>query len=57
MNILKQIISELKQTEWLTPKQLLVLTAYTVIFCAIIALIILGFDLLAQWGLAQFLKI
>ena len=57
MKILKQIINELKQTERLTPKQLLALTVYTVVFCAIIALIILGFDLLLQFGLAQFLKI
>jgi len=57
MKILKQIITELKQTEKLTFKQLLSLTAYAVIFCAIIALIILGFDLLLQWALVQFLKI
>ena len=57
MDLLRRIINELKQTEKLSAKQLLALTAYTVVFCAIIALIILGFDLLMQWALAQFLKI
>ena len=57
MEILKRIISELKQTEKLTARQLLTLTGYTVVFCAIIALIILGFDLFMQWALVQFLKI
>ena len=56
-NIFKDIINEYKQTKRLTFKELMVLTAYTLVFCGIIALIILGADVLFQWGLAQFLKI
>ncbi len=56
-NIFKDIINEYKPTKRLTFKELITLTAYTLIFCGIIALIILGADVLFQWGLAQFLKI
>jgi preprotein translocase subunit SecE len=56
-NILKEIINEYKQTKRLNFVELLKLTIYTVVFCGIIALIILGMDVLFQWGLAQFLKI
>ncbi|HBB64621.1 MAG: hypothetical protein UR34_C0001G0074 [candidate division WS6 bacterium GW2011_GWC1_33_20] len=57
MDTIRKVINELKLTQWPTIGQLLSLTAYTVILCAIIALIISGFDLLLQWGLAQFLKL
>jgi preprotein translocase SecE subunit len=43
--MLKEIINELKQTKWPTGKELLVLTVYTVILCAIIALVITGLDI------------
>lgn len=56
-NVFKDIINEYKQTKRLTFKELMVLTAYTLVFCGIIALIILGADVLFQFGLAQFLKI
>ena len=46
MNILKKIIKELKETNWPSKNQLLRLTIYTLIVCGIIALIILGLDLL-----------
>lgn len=48
-NPIKGIISELKQTTWLTPKKLVGLVAYTIVICGIIALIILGLDI----GLAR----
>jgi preprotein translocase SecE subunit len=41
----KKIINELKQTKWPTGKELLILTAYTVILCGIIALAITGLDI------------
>ena len=56
-NVFKDIINEYKQTKRLTFKELMALTAYTLVFCGIIALIILGADVLFQFGLAQFLKI
>ena len=56
MDRIKRIINELKLTEWPTKKELFQLTVYTVILCAIIALIILGADLVYQWGLTQFLN-
>jgi preprotein translocase SecE subunit len=43
--MLKEIINELKKTKWPTGKELLVLTVYTVILCAIIALVITGLDI------------
>mgnify|MGYP002346734550 CR=1 FL=1 len=56
MDTIRKIINELKLTEWPTGKDLFQLTVYTVILCAIIALIILGADLVYQWGLTQFLN-
>lgn len=46
MGIIKRIITELKQTNWPSFDQLVKLTIYTIIFCGIIALIILGLDLI-----------
>jgi len=56
MDTIKKIINEFKKAEKLSFVELLKLTAYTVVFCAIIALIILGADLLFQLGLSEFLK-
>jgi len=49
MNTIKNIITELKQTEWPSMSQLAKLTIYTVVFCGIIALLILGTDLILFW--------
>ncbi len=57
MDIIKKIITEFKKAKKLTLVELLKLTLYTVIFCAIIALIILGADIVFQFGLAEFLKL
>lgn len=46
MDIFRNIITELKQTEWPSMSQLLKLTAYTLLLCGIIALLILGVDLI-----------
>ena len=43
--MIKGIITELKKTKWPTGKELLILTVYTVILCAIIALAITGLDI------------
>lgn len=56
MDTIRKIINELKLTEWPTKKQLFNLTIYTIVFCGIIALIILGADLVYQWALTQFLN-
>jgi preprotein translocase SecE subunit len=42
----KKILTELKKTKWPTPKELLVLTIYTVVLCAIVAFAITGLDLI-----------
>jgi preprotein translocase SecE subunit len=49
MDIFRNIITELKQTEWPSMSQLLKLTAYTVVLCGIIALLILGVDIVLFW--------
>ena len=49
MDTIRNIITELKQTEWPSGKQLLSLTIYTVILCGIIALLILGIDIVLFW--------
>ena len=49
MDTLRNIIIELKQTEWPTMDQLVRLTIYTVILCGIIALLILGIDIVLFW--------
>jgi len=49
MNTIRNIITELKQTEWLSMDQLAKLTIYTLILCGIIALLILGIDLVLFW--------
>ncbi|MDD2270217.1 MAG: preprotein translocase subunit SecE [Candidatus Dojkabacteria bacterium] len=41
----KKILTELKKTKWPTGKELLVLTVYTVILCAVVAIAITGLDL------------
>ena len=46
MNIFRNIITELKQTNWPSFGQLAKLTAYTIVICGVIGLIILGLDLL-----------
>ncbi len=46
MEIFRNIITELKQTEWPSMSQLLKLTAYTLLLCGIIALLILGVDII-----------
>jgi preprotein translocase SecE subunit len=46
MKIFRNIITELKQTNWPTWSQLLSLTGYTIVICGVVALIILGLDLL-----------
>lgn len=51
MKVLKDIVAELKETSWPTGKQLVNLTIYTIIICAIIALIIVGLD--AFFGTAR----
>lgn len=48
-NILRNITTELKQTEWPTMSQLFQLTIYTLILCGIIALLILGVDMILFW--------
>jgi preprotein translocase SecE subunit len=45
MDTVRNIITELKQTNWPTMRQLFKLTLYTIIVTAIVALIILGLDL------------
>ncbi|NLZ24546.1 preprotein translocase subunit SecE [Candidatus Dojkabacteria bacterium] len=57
MSIIKKITNELKQTEKITFVQLIQLTIYTIVFCAIIALVILGADLFFQWGLNKFMNL
>ena len=49
MDTIKNIIIELKQTEWPSMRQLANLTIYTIIFCGIIALLILGADIILFW--------
>ena len=49
MDTLRNIIIELKQTEWPTMDQLVKLTIYTLILCGIIALLILGIDIVLFW--------
>lgn len=49
MNTIRNIITELKQTEWPSMDQLAKLTIYTLILCGIIALLILGIDLVLFW--------
>lgn len=49
MDTIRNIIIELKQTEWPTASQLLRLTAYTLLLCGIIALLILGIDIVLFW--------
>jgi preprotein translocase SecE subunit len=44
--MLKGIITELKKTKWPTPKELIILTVYTVVLCAIVAFAITGLDLI-----------
>ncbi len=55
--MIKGILTELKKTKWPTGKEILVMTIYTLIVCAIIAGIMvvldLGFAQLRDW----FLKI
>lgn len=49
MDTIRNIITELKQTEWPTMDQLVKLTIYTLILCGIIALLILGIDVVLFW--------
>jgi preprotein translocase SecE subunit len=49
MRIIRNIITELKQTEWPRMDQLAKLTIYTIIRCGIIALLIVGVDLVLFW--------
>ena len=49
MDIIRNIITELKQTEWPSMSQLLRLTAYTLLLCGIIALLIVGIDFVLFW--------
>jgi preprotein translocase SecE subunit len=53
---LRNIITELKNSKWPSKKEVLVLTIYTLILCGIIAIIMLGLDLLLfqlrDWFLA-----
>jgi preprotein translocase SecE subunit len=49
MRLIRNIITELKQTEWPSMDQLAKLTIYTVILCGIIALLIVGVDLVLFW--------
>jgi len=43
---LKNIWIELKKTEWPSKKEIVQLTVYTIVFCAIIASIMVGLDLI-----------
>lgn len=51
---MKEIFSELKKTKWPTAMELVKLTVYTAILCAIIAVIITGLDLGYTWILSKF---
>ncbi|MCD4756048.1 preprotein translocase subunit SecE [bacterium] len=44
--MIKGIISELKKTKWPTGLELIKLSAYTAVLCAIIALFATGLDLI-----------
>ena len=53
---IRDIVTELKNSKWPSKKEVVVLTIYTVILCGIIAIIMLGLDLilfqLRDWFLA-----
>lgn len=49
MKLIRNITTELKQTEWPSMDQLVKLTIYTLILCGIIALLILGVDIVLFW--------
>ena len=49
MDTIRNIITELKQTEWPSIDQLVKLTIYTIVLCGIIALFILGVDIVLFW--------
>ncbi|MDD2578127.1 MAG: preprotein translocase subunit SecE [Candidatus Dojkabacteria bacterium] len=53
---IRNIITELKNSKWPSKKEVAVLTIYTLVLCGIIALIMLGLDLLLyfvrDWFLA-----
>jgi len=53
---IRNIITELKNSKWPSKKEVVVLTIYTLVLCGIIALIMLGLDLLLyfvrDWFLA-----
>jgi preprotein translocase subunit SecE len=46
MNTIRNIIIELKQTNWPSIGRLLQLTGYTLLLCAVVAIMMLGLDLL-----------
>jgi len=56
MKILKNIKNELKQTTWPTKANLVKTSIYTIILCAIIALLILLLDLLFHGTVNCFLE-
>ena len=56
-NIFKEIQLELKQVKWPTGKEILNMTIYVIILCAILALIMLFLDLGFAWIRDWFLNI
>jgi preprotein translocase subunit SecE len=46
MNTIRNIIIELKQTNWPSIGRLLQLTGYTLLLCTVVAIMMLGLDLL-----------
>lgn len=43
--MIKEVISEIKQSKWPTKNEMLMMTIYTLVFCGIITLIMVGLDL------------
>lgn len=45
IDMIKEVISEIKQSKWPTKKEMLMMTIYTLVFCGIITLVMVGLDL------------
>jgi preprotein translocase SecE subunit len=56
MNVLKNIKKELKQTTWPTKAELVKTSMYTIVLCAIIALLLLVLDLFFHGTVNCFLE-
>jgi len=56
MNVLKNIKNELKQTTWPTKAELVKTSMYTIVLCAIIALLLLVLDLFFHGTVNCFLE-